>query len=133
MPKPKRGGSSRRQPEPVDDHAVIEEWLARTMPGLQPIVACLDEAIRQALPDAHFAVKWRKAYYGLPGLGWVIELAAYDVSANIVFLAGASFDSPPPLGEGDASRYVKVRSVEEASTAAIARWIVEAGQTPGWR
>jgi hypothetical protein len=30
--------------------------------------------------------------------GWIIELAAYDVSVNVVFLGGADFYSPPPLG-----------------------------------
>lgn len=40
-----------------------------------------------------YAVKWEKAYYGLPGLGWIIEMVAYDVSGNVVFLDGADFDT----------------------------------------
>src|SRR5690606_41593468 len=81
-------------------------------------------------PGVGYAVKWKKAYYGLPGLGWVIELAAYDVSANVVFFAGARFDPPPPLGEG--SRYVKLHSLEEAQAAEVAAWIEQAGRHPGW-
>ena len=100
------------------------------MTGLKPIVRHLDGLIRKTLPDVQYAVKWKKAYYGLPGQGWIIELATYDVSANIVFFAGARFDPPPPLGEG--SRYVKIRSLEEARAPEIQEWIRQAGKEPGW-
>ena len=41
----------------------------------------------------------------------MIELAAYDVSVNVIFLGGADFDSPPPLGDTGRSRYAKVRTL----------------------
>jgi hypothetical protein len=45
----------------------------------------VDELIRETLPSPQqYAVKWKKAYYGEPEHGWVIEMAAYDVSANLV-------------------------------------------------
>ncbi len=37
----------------------------------------------------------------MPELGWVIEMVAYDVSVNVVFLGGADFDPAPPLGYTD--------------------------------
>ena len=125
-----RGTPSGRPPEPSDEHAVIAQWSRQIMPGLKPIVRHLDGLIRKTLPDVQYAVKWKKAYYGLPGQGWIIELATYDVSANIVFFAGARFDPPPPLGEG--SRYVKIRSLEEARAPEIQEWIRQAGKEPGW-
>lgn len=118
-------------PEPADGHKVVADWIKSAMPGLQPILKHLDKTIRDAIPDLEFAVKWKKAYYGVPGHGWIIELAAYDVSANVVFFAGAKFDPPPPLGEG--SRYVKVRSLDEAKAPEICRWIEQAARKPGWR
>jgi hypothetical protein len=33
---------------------------------------------------------------------------------NVVFLGGADFDDPPPLGTSDRSRYIKVKTLEEA-------------------
>ena len=45
-----------------------------------------------------YAVKWKRPYYGLPEVGWIIELAAYDVSVNVVFLGDAAFAAPLPLG-----------------------------------
>jgi hypothetical protein len=102
------------------------------MPDLQPIVKKLDESIRAGVPGLDFAVKWKRAYYGLPALGWIIEIAAYDVSVNVVFLGGADFESPPPLGTTDRTRYVKVTSLEEAQRPEVQRWIEQAGRTKGW-
>jgi hypothetical protein len=125
-------GSSRKPPEPSDGHGEIDYWMRRVMPDLNPVVRRIDEMIREAHQGLQYALKWKKAYYGLPERGWIIELVAYDVSVNVVFLGGGAFDSPPPMGEG-ASRYVKVRSVEEADTQEMRSWIAEAGRHPGWR
>jgi hypothetical protein len=76
--------------------------------------------------------RWKRPYYGLPELGWIIELAAYDVSVNVVFLGGADFDSPPPLGTTDRTRYIKVTTLEEARRPELHKWIEEASRTPGW-
>ena len=100
---------------------------------LQPIVKRLDEAIRATIPGLQYAVKWKRPYYGLPELGWIIELAAYDVSVNVVFLGGADFKSPPPLGTTDRTRYVKVATVEDVQQPELQKWIEEAARTPGWR
>ena len=78
-------------------------------------------------------MKWKRPFYGLPDLGWIIELAAYDVSVNVVFFGGADFDSPPPLGDTDRSRYVKVRSLKEAQAAEMSAWIDQAARVPGWK
>ncbi|MGB9113538.1 MAG: DUF1801 domain-containing protein [Acidimicrobiales bacterium] len=102
------------------------------MPHLQPIVERLDESIRATIPDLYYAAKWKRPYYGLSELGWVIELAAYDVSVNVVFLGGADFGSPPPLGTSDRSRYIKVTTVEDAQRAELHQWIEQASRTPGW-
>ena len=44
----------------------------------------------------------------------------------------ADFDSPPPLGTTDRSRYVKVKTVEEAQQPEMRKWIEQAGRVPGW-
>jgi hypothetical protein len=103
------------------------------MPDLQPIVESLDEQIREEIPGLRYAVKWKRPFYGLPDLGWIIELAAYDVSVNVVFFGGADFDTPPPLGDTDRSRYVKVRNLEEAQSDEMAAWIAQAARVPGWK
>jgi hypothetical protein len=133
MAKPGSPGSTRKPPEPSESHAEIEDWARRVMPDLHPIVKRLDEKIRENHNGLHYAVKWKKAYYGLPELGWVIEMVAYDVSVNVVFLGGAEFESPPPLGTRDRSRYIKVTTLEEAEQPEMHKWIEQAGHVPGWR
>jgi hypothetical protein len=132
MAKQRKPSSARKPPEPSDSHDEIREWARRVMPDLHPVVERLDGLIRETIDGLHYAVKWKKAYYGLPELGWVIEMVAYDVSVNVVFFGGADFDPPPPLGSTGRDRYVKVRSLEEAEAPELHQWIEQAGRVPGW-
>jgi hypothetical protein len=132
MEKSRKPNSSRKAPEPSESHADIEEWMGRVMPDLHPIVERLDGTIRETIPGLRYAIKWKKAYYGLPDVGWMLELVAYDVSVNVVFFGGADFDAPPPLGTTDRSRYVKVKTLEEAEGPEMQAWIEQARHVPGW-
>jgi hypothetical protein len=98
MEKSRKPNSARKPPVPADGHAVIDDWLRRVMPDLHSIVKQLDESIHETIDGLQYAIKWKKAYYGLPELGWVIGIVAYDVSVNVVFFGGAEFEPPPPLG-----------------------------------
>ena len=134
MSKTRKPNATRTPPIPSDDHSVIDEWIRRrVMPELSPVVREADELICAAIPRLHYAIKWGKVYYGLPDRGWIIELAAYDVSMNIVFFGGADFDDPPPLGETDRSRYVKLKTRAELSAPEVASWIKQAATVPGWK
>jgi len=132
MEKSRKPNASRKAPEPSESHADIEQWMGRVMPDLHPIVERLDGTIRETIPGLRYAIKWKKAYYGLPDVGWMLELVAYDVSVNVVFFGGADFDAPPPLGTTDRSRYVKVKSLEEAEGPEMQAWIEQARHVPGW-
>jgi hypothetical protein len=125
--------TSKRPPVPTDTHTEIEEWMTRrVVPDMHPIVELLDRSIRETIPGLRYAMR-SNAYYGLPELGWIIEMAAYVVSVNVVFFGGVDFDPPPPLGTTDRSRYVKVRTLEEAQGSEIRNWIEQAARVPGWR
>jgi hypothetical protein len=131
--KPRKPGTTRKPPVPSSSHAEIEDWARRVMPDLQPIVRRLDETICETISGLQYAVKWKKAYYGLPELGWIIEMVAYDVSVNVVFFGGAEFDPPPPLGTTDRSRYVKLTTLDEAQGPELHDWIEQAARVPGWK
>ena len=133
MGKVRKPNAARKPPAPSDSHADIDDWIRHVMPDLNPIVQRLDEAIRETIPGVHYAIKWKKAYYGLPKLGWIIEMVAYDVSVNVVFFGGADFEPPPPLGDTDRSRYVKLKSLQEAKGPEMRKWIEQAGRVPGWK
>lgn len=125
--------SSKKAPEATDSHASIEDWIRGVMPDLYPVVKRLDELICETIPELQYAIKWGKAYYGLPEQGWIIELVAYDVSVNIVFFGGADFDPAPPLGTVGQSRYVKLKTLEEVQDPLIRKWIEQARRVRGWK
>lgn len=133
MPKTVKGNSERKPPEPSAEHSDIDKWFGRLMPDLQPIVKKLDHSIRAAIPGLYYAVKYKRAFYGLPELGWIIEIAPYDVSVNVLFFGGADFDPPPSLGTADRTRYVKVTSQDDGKRPELLDWIEQAGRTPGWK
>jgi hypothetical protein len=133
MPRTAMGNAGRTPPEPSAKHAEIDGWIRTLVPHLQPIVKALDKSIRAAVPGLHYAVKYKRAFYGLPELGWIIELAPYDVSVNILFFGGADFDPPPKLGSADRTRYVKVTDLAEGTQPELLDWTKQAGRTPGWK
>lgn len=122
--------STKKPPVPAEDHERIEEWIANAKPALHPIVAELDRLVRQQLDEPRYAIKWGKAYYGSPRFGWCVELVAYHVSVNIVFLNGNQLDKPPELG-GE-TRYIKIRAVEEVQSPRVLEWIKQSCRMPGW-
>jgi hypothetical protein len=133
MAKTRKPSAARKPPVPSDSHADIEVWIRRVMPDLHPIVKRLDDLVRETIPGLQYAVKWKKAYYGVPERGRIIEMVAYEVSVNLVFFGGAEFDPPPPLGDTDRSRFVKVTTLEEAQRPDIRNWIEQAGRAQGWK
>lgn len=76
MPKAIKGTAGRKPPTPSASHSDIDDWSERQMPHLQPIVRLLDESIRGTISGLQYAVKWKRPYYGLPELGWIVEMAA---------------------------------------------------------
>jgi hypothetical protein len=133
MAKARKPTSARKPPVPSDSHAEIEDWMQRVMPDLHPILKRLDELIRETIDGLQYAVKWKRAFYGLSELGWVIEIAAYDVSVNVVFFGGADFDASRLLGSTGRDRYVKVKALEEAQGPEMHKWIGQAGRVSGWK
>jgi hypothetical protein len=133
MPKTAKGNAGRKPPEPAAGHSDIDAWFGDLVPHLQPIVKDLDKSIRAAVPRVQYAVKYKRAFYGLPELGWIIELAPYDVSVNVLFFGGADFQPPPPLGSTDRTRYVKVTSLDDAQRPDLRDWMKQAERTPGWK
>lgn len=133
MPKILKPLSSKKAPEAADSHADIADWMRTVMPDLHPMVKRLDKLIRDTIPGLQYAVKWKKAYYGLPKHGWLIEIVPYDVSVNVVFFGGKDFDPPPPLGTVGRSRYVKLKTLKEVQDPSMRKWIKQAKSVRGWK
>jgi hypothetical protein len=134
MDKHRKPLSTKKPPIALKDHKVIEDWMAnRIMPGMQSMIKKIDSVIHDSIPNLHYAIKWGNAYYGTSELGWLIEVAAYDVSANIVFLNGAAFAPQPPLGAGGETRYIKLKTIDELDDKSVIGFIKQSGSMDGWK
>ena len=134
MEKQRKPLSTKKPPIPSNEHKVIEDWMAsRIMPRIQPIIKKIDSLIHDSIPNLQYAIKWGNAYYGTNELGWLIEVASYDVSANIVFLNGAAFDPQPPLGTGGETRYIKLKTIDELNDQPVIDFIKQAATLDGWK
>jgi hypothetical protein len=134
MDKQRKSLSTKKPPIPSNDYKAIEDWMAsRIMPGILPLVKKIDSLVHDSIPNLQYAIKWGNAYYGTDELGWLIEVAAYDVSANIVFLNGAAFNPQPPLGTGEETRYFKLKTIDELNDQIIIDCIKQAGGIKGWK
>lgn len=131
MPKQIKGNPRRKPPERAD-HDTVERWFDDVAPRVRPIVHVVDEAIREVIPDLDYGVKFHRAFYGRRELGWIVEVAPYQLSVNVLFLGGADFDPPPPLGDVGRSRYVKITSPDDVTQPELLDWFVQAARTPGW-
>src|SRR5262245_42399414 len=133
MPKIIKGIAGRKPPEPSASHSDIDEWIRTLMPYVQPIVKRLDKTIRGTIPGLQYSLKRNRTYYLLPKLGCIIEIAPYSVSVNVVFYGGADFKCPPPLGNTDRTRYIKLTTADEVKQPELTAWIKQAARTPGWK
>ncbi len=122
--------SSKKPPVPNENSDIIKEWIDDARPKINPLITKLDSLVRANLNEPRYAIKWGNAYYGSVGKGWVIQLAAYDISVNIVFLNGDKLSNPPELGSE--TRYVKLTKLQEADSTQLVNWVRESCQTEGW-
>ena len=133
MEKQRKPLSSKKPPVPSEDYKIIEEWLSnKLMPGIQPLIKEIDSLINNSIPNLQYSIKWGNAFYGTKELGWLIELAPYAVSANIVFLNGENLDPKPPLGNSE-SRYFKLKTIDELKDLEIKKHIKNSSKIKGWQ
>ena len=134
MEKQRKPLSTKKPPTPSWEHDIITNRMNNeTMPAMQALAKQVDELIIRKIPNLHFSIKWGKAFYGTPELGWLIEVGAFAKSMNIVFLNGTSFQRQPPLGTDDQTRYIKVTSLDEINDPTVLDFIEQAGKTEGWK
>ena len=134
MTKQRQPLSTKKPPVPSDDHQLIKNWMEdNMMPKMQPLVKRIDDMIHEQIPNLQYAIKWGSLFYGTAEKGWLIEVAAYAVSINLVFLSGADFDPQPPLGNDDRSRYIKLKTESDIDQPAIRQLIEQAHLHDGWQ
>lgn len=103
------------------------------MPDLYPFVKRLDGFDPRDDPRASLRRKVEEGVLRVAGTRVDHRDGGLRRSVNVVFLGGTEFDSPPPLGTTGRTRYVKVKTLDEADEPEMRSWIEQAGRVPGWK
>ena len=126
--------SSKKPPIPLENIEIIRDWMQNNiMPRMQPLVKRIDDLISEMIPNLQYSIKWGSVFYGTKENGWIIEVAPYAVSVNIVFLSGAEFNPQPPLGSDDRSRYIKLTTMDDLNNPEVLDLIEQAKGSNGWK
>ena len=111
----------------------VQAYIA-AMPGWKrDIGRRLDALIERTVPGVQKAVKWNSPFYGVEGRGWFLSFHCFNRYVKVTFFKGASLDPLPP-GESKQKdvRYFDIHEDEEIDEAALASWIRQASELPGW-
>jgi hypothetical protein len=127
----KSASTSGRDATP-DGRALVEAWLGRVKPDVQPLVRRIDRLVLEAMPDAVCAVKWNVPFYGLPGRGWIAAVNSFKAHVKLLFFAGSALKPMPPAGKNHNA--IDFRSEEElgANEKQVKAWLRQAKKLPGW-
>ena len=102
------------------------------VPHLQPIVKGLDKSIRAEVTGLHYAVKYKRAFLRATTTRMDHRVSSLRRVRERPLPRGCRLDPPPPLGNTDRTRYVKLTSLEDTKRPELREWIKKAGRTPGW-
>lgn len=134
MKKEHKPLSTKKPPIPTEDHGIIEDWITnKTMLWIETMVKQIDTLLNKIVPNLQYAIKWGNAYYGTKDNWWFIELAAYSVSVNIVFLNGAKLNSLLLLWDANESRYIKLNKIEEVNNKEIIDLVKKSSSVSWWK
>jgi hypothetical protein len=113
--------------------APVQAYIA-AMPGWKRDVGRrLDALIERTVHGVRKAVKWNSPFYGVEGRGWFLSFHCFNRYVKVTFFKGASLDPLPP-GESKQKdvRYLDIHEDEEIDEAALANWIRQTSELPGW-
>lgn len=111
----------------------VQDWID-LLPGWQAAKARrVDAIVSRTVPNAHKAIKWRSAMYGVPGGGWFLSVGSFKAHLKLVFFDGASLKPlPPSVGTSKTMRALDCREGDSLDETAVAAWVKQASQLPGW-
>lgn len=120
------------QIEKGDGPAPVAAYIA-AMPGWKRDVgARIDALVTEVCPDAARAVRWNSPFWGVPGRGWMLNLACVTAYVKVAFFKGTSLDPVPPVAsKKDEIRYYHVFEQPGLDEAQFRDWLRQAAALPG--
>lgn len=116
-----------------EGNGAVQAWID-LLPDWQSTRARrIDAVVTRQMPNAHKAVRWHGAWYGVPGQGWFLAIASFKAHLKLVFFDGASLTPVLPVHLATKpQRALDVREADELDEARLAGWVKQAGELPGW-
>jgi hypothetical protein len=116
-----------------DGASAVRAWIDLLPEWQSALARRIDAVVTHAMRDAHRAVKWHGAWYGVPGRGWFLAVASFRAHLKLVFFDGASLTPAPPVPlAAKRQRALDLREADALDEARLARWVKQAGRLPGW-
>jgi len=117
----------------ADGDAPVQAYIA-AMPGWKrDIGRRLDALIVRTVPGVRKAVRWNSPFYGVEGRGWFLSFHCFTKYIKVTFFRGTALQPMPPGPSKDPdTRYLDIHEDAGLDEPAVAAWIRQASQLPGW-
>ncbi|WP_407848076.1 DUF1801 domain-containing protein [Bordetella petrii] len=117
----------------ADGDAPVQAYIA-AMPGWKrDIGRRLDALIVRTVPGVRKAVRWNSPFYGVEGRGWFLSFHCFTKYIKVTFFRGVALQPMPPGPSKDPdTRYLDIHEDAGLDEPAVAEWIRQASQLPGW-
>ena len=108
-------------------HDELEAYLAAASDEVRPVAVRVRALIRDELPQAEEAFKWKRPVYEVDGTG-ICYLAASKAHLTLGFSRGRELSDPDGALEGAGTQmaHVKLRRLEDVDEGRIRAWLQEA-------
>lgn len=117
-----------------DGAGPVRHYIA-AMPGWKrEIGERIDALVAEVCPQARRAVRWNSPFWGMPGRGWMLNLACATRYVKVAFLKGASLAPLPPVAsKAPDVRYLHILEDDTLDEVQFRDWLGQAAQIDGER
>lgn len=116
----------------AEGDAAVRAWMEGVRPEHRRLVERLDALVAEEVPDVKRAVKWSMPMYGREGQGWFAHVGSFKDFVALGFFAGAELSPPPPHGEGQGMRRVRIHGEGDLDERQLRAWVRQASRIKGW-
>jgi len=116
-----------------DGDKPVQAYIA-AMPGWKHEVGRkLDDLIVKHVPNVRKAVKWNSPFYGVEGMGWLLNYHCFTKFVRVAFFKGGLLNpTPPGLSKQEDVRYFDIYEDKPLDEKQLGEWIRQAAAIPGW-
>jgi hypothetical protein len=106
--------------------AIPDDWK-------RDITKRFDALVEKSVPNVKKAVKWNSPFYGVEGMGWIVNVHCFTKYVKITFFSGGQLKPLPPESFKDPkARCINIKENDTLDEKQMADWLKQAASIPGW-